>query len=213
MPIPNGAKGNPRFDLNDDPDFAADLTALSDWAATAIDRYVATTGARDAIVGAWPGMTVFVESNKCIYVWNGASYKILTTTSPISFTPALTGITIGAGTNDAEYIVAGGRYFVTGEIILAGATPVTGAVTVATPVPAVIRGQEPLRGIVTFVDVGTGASMGVVDQNASSGVSAVRLLAQNVAATYPAKASLSATIPHAWGNTDQILYDYSFLPA
>ena len=74
MPLANGSKGNPRRELDDGADFPADLTALSDWAADAIDRRVATLADRDAITTPWGGMQVYVSDTRTIYLYSVGVY-------------------------------------------------------------------------------------------------------------------------------------------
>lgn len=69
--LPNGPKGNPRWDIDDDSDFPIDLTALSDWAARVIDRSVPNMDALGTLTDVLPGCRVHVESVGTIVRWNG----------------------------------------------------------------------------------------------------------------------------------------------
>lgn len=74
MPLPDGFKGNPRFDLDNGSDFPGIVTELSDWMATVADRAVSTLAQRDAITPKWGGMQVYVGDLKILYVWTGTEY-------------------------------------------------------------------------------------------------------------------------------------------
>ena len=52
MPTPNGPRNQPRYDLQDDSDFSADLTQVSDWAARYASELILTDAQRAALEAA-----------------------------------------------------------------------------------------------------------------------------------------------------------------
>lgn len=74
--LPNGTKGNPRWDLDDGSDFPVDLTALSDWVASVVDTTVADTTALAALF-VWTGRMAHVAADDSIRVWDGAAWRII----------------------------------------------------------------------------------------------------------------------------------------
>lgn len=52
MPTPNGPRNQPRYDLQDDSDFPADLTQVSDWSAQFATERRGTLAERNALSGA-----------------------------------------------------------------------------------------------------------------------------------------------------------------
>lgn len=78
MPTPNGPKGQPRFDINDDPDFAADLTTVSEFAAQVGNRKAGTAAERQALSGtdSWPGMQFYETDTGVTYVYTSTGAVI-----------------------------------------------------------------------------------------------------------------------------------------
>lgn len=79
MPVPNGPKNQPRYDLNDDSDFAADLTAVSDYAAKVGNTRTGTTTERTAASGldVWEGLEWVDTTDGFRYRRRGAAWRRL----------------------------------------------------------------------------------------------------------------------------------------
>lgn len=75
MPTPNGSQNQPQFDLNDDGDFAADLSTVANYAASVGNVKRGTLAQRDALTGLdlWDGLHFRDISARVTYVYAGAS--------------------------------------------------------------------------------------------------------------------------------------------
>lgn len=97
MPTPNGPKNQPRFDLNDDPDFPTDLTTVSEYAAKVGNSRVGTASERSALTGndLWNGLLFFETDTGLTYryttAWAIAYYAL----PRLRMTRPLAGISAG----------------------------------------------------------------------------------------------------------------------
>lgn len=71
MPVPNGSQDQPLFDLQDDSDFPADLSAVSNYAALVGNRKTGTRAARDALTGSkvWDGLEYYATDERIVYTY------------------------------------------------------------------------------------------------------------------------------------------------
>lgn len=78
MPTPNGPRNQPRFDINDDPDFAADLTAVSEYAAKQGNRKVGTSTERASLSGndVYEGLEFWETNTKTGYRMIGGVWTV-----------------------------------------------------------------------------------------------------------------------------------------
>lgn len=76
MPTPNGPHNQPRWDVNDEADFAADLTEVSEFAAKVGNTRVGTTNQRNATAGAdlWEGLRWYDTTTDLVYTYNGSGW-------------------------------------------------------------------------------------------------------------------------------------------
>ncbi len=76
MPTPNGPQNQPRFDINDDPDFAADPTAVSDYAAIVGNRKKGTAAQRQALSGSdvWAGLEFYETDTGFTFLYTGTAW-------------------------------------------------------------------------------------------------------------------------------------------
>lgn len=77
MPTANGPRNQPRFDVNDDADFAADLTTVSEFAALVGNRKVGSASQRNAAAGAdvWTGLEWYDTTDGRVYLRVGSTWK------------------------------------------------------------------------------------------------------------------------------------------
>jgi hypothetical protein len=75
MPTPNGPIGNPRYDVNDAPQFPVHLTAISDFFANLVGGTVPTYGDLTNVPAKFPGMRQWVTADQAIWIYTGAGWK------------------------------------------------------------------------------------------------------------------------------------------
>lgn len=124
----------------------------------------------------------------------------------VAFTPTLTNITLGNGTNTAHYVQINKFVFVEGKITFGSTTSITGLPKATLPVTAAIAGESVMTNC-HYADFGTTGYVGFVYFDSTTTVS---FYVQNVGSTYPTFTSLSSTVPHTWAVNDYISYRYSF---
>jgi hypothetical protein len=78
MPTPNGPRNQPRFDTNDDADFAADLTTVGEYAATFALRRTGTSTQRAALSGndVYEGLYFWETDTKSGYLLVGGTWTL-----------------------------------------------------------------------------------------------------------------------------------------
>lgn len=160
-------------------------------AGTAADTLAAlSVGTNNFFLGAASGETTGLK-------WLGAG---------ISYTPTLTGLTIGNGTNTASYVQIGKVVYVEGKILFGTTTSITGDVKISLPVNTA---DSYLTNIVHYLDWGTTEYTGYAMVEGTNNSIILRI--QNVAGTYPVRANISATVPHTWANQDIIYWSLTYI--
>lgn len=171
------------------------------------------SGDRDAERDMVPGSEGYQIDTQVTYKYNGTTWVAWHTIQAIAFTPTLTGITLGTGgQSTAYYTLSSGRYTVTGVVIL-GTGFAIGSATASLPLglSALALSSEPIRGVAKYIDTGTTAYVGIVDQ--ITNFDRVRLLVGDASGTYMKYVNITSLIPMTWAAADQITYEYSFIPA
>lgn len=115
-----------------------------------------------------------------------------------TYTPSWTNVTIGNGTNAGAYIQAGKTVAYWIKFNLGTTSAVSGTPVVTLPVAGKSSGIGSHSGL--FEDTGVGYIPIVARMSGSS----IECYAPLASGTYVSAASLSATIPFTWGNTDII---------
>ena len=118
-----------------------------------------------------------------------------------SYTPTFTGLTLGNGTVSAKYCKVGG--VIVDEIVITfgSTTAVTGAVYI-TGMQAASTATGLISSTVNLHDNGNAYYAGAARQSSTT---AVEVHAQTASGTYVSLASISATVPHTWAVSDQII--------
>ena len=122
-----------------------------------------------------------------------------------SFTPTLTNITIGNGTNTATYVRLGNVVHLTGKITFGSTTTIAAGAKISLPVNAKLVKQ--IAATVRYTDTGTNDYVGyfVIDS-----ASTARFYTFEASSTYVAFQGISNTIPFTWTNTDEITYQLTY---
>lgn len=118
-----------------------------------------------------------------------------------TYTPTFTGLTLGNGTVTAKYCKVGA--VIVDEIVITfgSTTVVTGGVTIA-GMQAANSTAALISATVNLHDAGSTYYCGVARVASAT---TLEIHAQTAGGTYVSLASLSATVPHTWAVSDQII--------
>lgn len=120
-----------------------------------------------------------------------------------SYTPSLSGWTIGNGTIAAHYCKIGKLVEVRVIIVWGSTTSASGTLTVTLPFTAASTSFSvgaPLGGAM-FLDNGSAVYSGIAAYNNTT---TCRFYAQLASGTYASQATVNATVPHTWADTDRL---------
>ena len=118
-----------------------------------------------------------------------------------TYNPTFTGLTLGNGTVSAKYCKVGGVIIDEIVITFGSTTAVTGEVVISGMQAS--SGSNPfIEGHVNLHDAGSTYYVGVARRHSAT---AITIHAQNTSSTYASVATLSATVPHTWAVSDQII--------
>lgn len=167
----------------------------------------ASATARDAALTApAEGQHAYLSDVNQITVYDGTSWRPISTSSWTSYSPTLGNITLGSGgTSVFSYSVSGTTVSVRGIITLGTGGALTGSPTVSLPLTAV-AGQN-ILGVSRYNDATGGEYPGIVIY-ASTTTLAMR--AFNAASTYAANAIMSATVPFTWTVNDYLAINITY---
>lgn len=122
-----------------------------------------------------------------------------------TYTPTLTGITLGNGTISASYTKSGNLIFDDITITFGSTTAVTGSVTISglqSAASGTASPQTRFVGTVNLRDTGSAYYVGAV--RAASATS-IQVYAVNVGGSWASVNDLNSTTPHTWAVGDQIV--------
>lgn len=117
-----------------------------------------------------------------------------------SYTPTLSGITLGNGTVSAKSCKVGGMVIDNILITFGGTTAVTGDVVIGN-MPAAANLANTFCGNANLHDAGSSYYVGVVRYASSTSVNVYAVYAGG---TYTSYSTLNSTTPHTWAVGDQI---------
>jgi hypothetical protein len=121
-----------------------------------------------------------------------------------SWTPTWTNLTVAGSTVTAKYTQVGKTVFFRIVVVLGGGNAPTNPVSFSLPVTAASyagSAENQTIGFARYLDTGTAAYFGFISW-ASTTTS--KMTVMGVGGTYANNVEINATIPHAWGNTDEI---------
>lgn len=130
--------------------------------------------------------------------------KLATNAAWSSWTPTWTNLTVSGSTVTAKYQQIGKTVFWRLNVILGGGNAPTGALSFTLPVTSANyagNASSQRIGTAEYLDAGVTGYVGSV---AWASTTTGRLFVTLASGTYGQDADLSATVPHAWGNTDEI---------
>lgn len=178
-------------------------------AATGVPVF-ATTADRDAAFGGTgektlaEGQTCYIETApKDIQVYDGSAWISFDVASN-TYTPTLTGVTLGNGSIAGVYQRIG-KLCAFGVVLTFGSTTsVSGQIGISLPFLAASASTTRYSMNVRLVDTGTAVYNGI--GTIAGGADRVNMWAILASGTYTSISSspTSATIPHTWANTDEI---------
>jgi hypothetical protein len=127
----------------------------------------------------------------------------------VSYTPALSGITIGNGTMSTRYVLINNFVHYEGKITLGSTSSITGTPpTINLPFTAAQSFQ--VAGSVVYADLAVATYTGMPLQ---IGTGAIYLFINNFATAYGNEVSVSATVPFTWGTGDSITWSVHYTKA
>jgi len=127
----------------------------------------------------------------------------------VSYTPALTNITLGNGTMSARYVLINNFVHYEGKINFGTTTSISGTnPQIALPFASAQSFQ--IAGSVIYADSGVATFSGL-PFIISTGT--IYLYIQNFATTYGNEVAVSATVPFTWGNADSITWSVHYAKA
>lgn len=199
-----GPEGSPEF--NNSPQTTADLNRLRDLAVLRGNSFKGTTTERGEWVAdghATEGHSWYDATTKTLYMHNGSGW------SPVyrkraTYTPTLTGITVGSGgTTVATYAIAGGFLRVDIDITFGSGLAITDP-NISLPAGFDHLGSSALVGDLYLLDVSAGAAgryRGALQESTSGNLRFVRTIAAN-----GQMAPMSdTTSPFSWTTGDRIV--------
>lgn len=127
-----------------------------------------------------------------------------------SYTPTLSGITIGNGTLDFKYCQIGKTVHVKGQITLGSTSSVTTTLDIGVPVNHTGYTLGYTLGNVSFTN-NTVYNQGMMVSVANA--ASFRAVVGNASGTYVGITDLSATVPFTWGNTHKIFVTFTYQAA
>lgn len=207
----NATTGAPEYDDADAPDLAVNPTEVAAFAASVGTRPIGDTTARGAYAYAREGLRWYDETEDFEYLHNGSGWKHVTALSR-SYTPTLTGMTLGSGgTVTATVGASDGRFWMSFEITL-GSSPGFSDPNISVPSWAdhAHLPQLTVVGDVLLYDVSattTGRYRGAAWPGSSS--TTLRLLLPNTGDGRLLPIT-SATVPFAWVAGDKIIGHVSY---
>jgi len=128
-----------------------------------------------------------------------------------SYTPTLTGLTLGNGTMSARYMQIGKRVFGDLIIVFGTTTTVTGSVSFTLPVTANSFYNSMTHmpfGECSLVDEGTAIYKATLDANSST--TSATIYVHVASGTYLTDTTISSTVPFTWGSSDKIGAAFSY---
>jgi hypothetical protein len=169
----------------------ATVDAKGDLIAGTADNTVARLA-----VGA-DGTTLVADSTEATGLkWGGGS---------TSYTPTLTSITIGNGTNVASYVRVGNIISIDGVITFGSTTSIAAGAKISLPVNA--KRTKLISCTVHYEDVGTNNYIGYVYFDSAS---TARFYVVETGGAYSQFQSISGTIPFTFTTNDVIYYQFTY---
>jgi hypothetical protein len=140
--------------------------------------------------------------------WSGSAWiPVVDTGAWTAYTPTFTNFTLGNGTINFAFTQIGKTVHLRGFVQLGSTSSMGTNPFVSLPVSAAVTSGVPVVAFVKFGDLGTANYEGFGMLNTST---LLQLGISNVAGTYPAMASVSATVPHTWASTDLIIVNATY---
>jgi hypothetical protein len=127
----------------------------------------------------------------------------------VSYTPALTNITLGNGTMSTRYVLINNFVHYEGKITFGSTTSITGSAPIIN-LPFIAAQSFQVAGNVVYADVAVATYTGIPLQIGTGGI---YLFINNFATAYGNEVALNATIPFTWGTGDQIVWSVHYQKA
>jgi hypothetical protein len=122
-----------------------------------------------------------------------------------SYTPSLTGITLGNGTLTGKYMRLGKMCQGEAIVVFGSTTSVTGIPEIGLPFTSTTSTNNPIQ--CTLLDNGTAVYLGLSYLQSAT---TMRILTINTAGSYAVEAGVSSTVPFTWATADRINVNFCF---
>jgi len=172
---------------------------------------VCTSSTRPA--SPYEGQMIYETDTDKVLVWNGSAWAYSATpqaTEPgvyASHTVTWTNVTVGNGTSTARWTQINKKVHYYGKFTLGSTSSVSGQIGIDLPVNANTSHGETFMGIATLQDSGV-ATYPAFPLHVATDL--VYIYPMNTAGTYGALAGTSSTVPHTWGSTDIITWNFTY---
>ena len=128
----------------------------------------------------------------------------------VSFTPTLTGITLGNGTATATYTRSNQQIHLQLQVTFGSTTAATGTIGLTLPVAGTSAEVNTAIGAVRILDSGSAFYDGLVYLAATT---LVYVTVTNVASTYAISTVANATTPMTWAVNDRLAFSINYTAA
>ena len=160
---------------------------------------VVTSGTRPTGVDRYVGQRIFESDTGRELLYDGTGWVIMSEPTQ-TYTPALTNVTLGNGTNSGQYHRSDGYVDFATQLVLGSTSAITGAVAIGLPINAGgLTGGNAMPAQCLLFDASVGLVLGVALVNGTTAVYPSYLSSLAGAAT-----SVNTTTPFTWANGDAI---------
>jgi hypothetical protein len=127
----------------------------------------------------------------------------------VSYTPTLTGITLGNGTLSTRYVLINNFVHFEGKLTFGSTTSITGSAPIIN-LPFIAAQSFQVAGSIVYADNGVATYTGMPLQIGTGGI---YLFINNFATAYGNEVAVTSTIPFTWGNGDSITWSVHYAKA
>ena len=191
----SGTHNQPQYSGTGAPSDAADLSEVATFATLVGNSKSGTTAQLTSLTGAdlWAGLIFSNTDDNSFSVSDGSAWSTFDTKWQ-TYTPVITGVTVGNGTLVAKYMRAGKRVVVEVDFQLGSTSAVSAAIVINFPLTGVTPVGAPAIGVGNS-NISASASPLLALQTSSTQLT---LFVQDSASPYLTIVNVSGTVPGTW---------------